>query len=43
MKYLLMILAAMALVGTATATAESADDCCGGGACCLVKVSCCAK
>jgi hypothetical protein len=42
MKYLLMIVAAIALVGTANATSRSAD-CCGGGACCLVKLSCCAK
>jgi hypothetical protein len=43
MKYLLMIVAAMALVGTATATSSTADDCCGAGACCPIKVSCCAK
>ena len=42
MKYLLMIVAALALVGTANATSRSAD-CCGGGPCCLVKLSCCAK
>ena len=42
MKYLLMIVAAIALVGTASATSRSAD-CCGGGACCLVNLSCCAK
>jgi hypothetical protein len=42
MKYLLMIVAAIALVGTANATSRSAD-CCGGGACCLLKLSCCAK
>ena len=42
MKYLLSIVAALALVGTASATSRSAD-CCGGGACCLVKTSCCAK
>ena len=42
MKYLLMIVAALAFVGTANATSRSAD-CCGGGACCLVKTSCCAK
>ena len=41
MKYLLMIVAAMALVGTANATSRSADCC--GGPCCLVKSSCCAK
>ena len=33
MKYLLMIVAAIALIGTANATSRSAD-CCGGGACC---------
>jgi hypothetical protein len=43
MKYLLMILTAVALIGTASATSQSADDCCGGGACCLIKVGCCAK
>ncbi len=42
MKYLLTILAALALVGTASATSRSAD-CCPGGGCCLVKISCCAK
>ena len=42
MKYLFMIVAAIALVGTASATSRSAD-CCGGGACCLVNLSCCAK
>ncbi len=38
MKYLLMILAAMAFIGTANATSRSAD-CCAGGACCMV--ACC--
>jgi hypothetical protein len=42
MKYLFAIVAAMTLIGTASATSRSAD-CCGGGACCLVKSSCCAK
>jgi hypothetical protein len=42
MKYLFMIVTAIALIGTASATSRSAD-CCGGGACCLVKLSCCAK
>jgi hypothetical protein len=42
MKYLLMIVAALAFVGTANATSRSAD-CCGVGGCCLVKLSCCAK
>ena len=42
MKYLLMIMVALALVGTATATSTAAD-CCGGGACCPVKLPCCAK
>jgi hypothetical protein len=42
MKYLLMIVAAIALIGTANATSRSAD-CCGGGACCLLNLSCCAK
>jgi hypothetical protein len=41
MKYLLMILVAFALVGTAAATSIAADCC--GGACCLVKMPCCAK
>ncbi len=41
MKYLLTILAALALVGTATAT--SLSDCCDGGACCMVHLGCCAK
>ncbi|HEV2804983.1 MAG TPA: hypothetical protein VGW57_08650 [Chthoniobacterales bacterium] len=42
MKYLLSIVAVLALVGTASATSRSAD-CCGAGGCCLVKQSCCAK
>jgi hypothetical protein len=36
MKYLFAIIAALALVGTASATSSSAD-CCGGGSCCLIK------
>ena len=42
MKYLLILMTAVAFVGTANATSRSAD-CCGGGACCMVKLSCCAK
>jgi hypothetical protein len=42
MKYLLAIVAALALVGTASATSRSAD-CCGGGACCPLNLGCCAK
>jgi hypothetical protein len=42
MKYLLIIVAALALVGTANATSRSAD-CCGGNGCCLIKLPCCAK
>jgi hypothetical protein len=42
MKYLFAIIAAVALVGTASATSSSAD-CCGGGSCCLIKLPCCAK
>jgi hypothetical protein len=42
MKYLLMIVAALALVGTANATSRSAD-CCPGGGCCPFKMRCCAK
>jgi len=42
MKYLLMIIAALALVGSATATSQSAD-CCTGGACCKAHLGCCAK
>jgi hypothetical protein len=42
MKYLLMIVAALALMGTANATSRFAD-CCGGGTCCLIKSNCCAK
>ncbi len=33
MKYLLMIITTLAMIGTATATSRSAD-CCGGGKCC---------
>ena len=42
MKYLLMIVAALTLVGTANATSRSAS-CCGGGPCCLIKLGCCGK
>jgi hypothetical protein len=42
MKYLFVIVAAMTLIGTASATSRLAD-CCGGGVCCLVKSSCCAN
>jgi hypothetical protein len=41
MKYLLTILAALALVGTATATSRA--DCCDGSACCMAHVGCCAN
>ena len=39
MKYLLMIITALAFVGTATATERNAD-CCGGGACCFGGICC---
>jgi hypothetical protein len=42
MKYLLMIIAALAFVGSASAISRSAD-CCGGGACCHIGAGCCAK
>jgi hypothetical protein len=42
MKLLFIAIAALALVGTASATSSSAD-CCGGGGCCLIKMPCCAK
>ena len=42
MKYLLAILAAMALIGTANATSRSADCCESGGNCCWIG-HCCAK
>jgi hypothetical protein len=42
MKYLFAIIATLALVGTASATARSAD-CCGDGGCCPIKLPCCAK
>jgi hypothetical protein len=42
MKYLLMIVAAIALIGTVSATSRSAD-CCGGGICCPLQSSCCAE
>lgn len=41
MKYLLMLMAATALIGTAYATSRSAD-CCGGGSCCGANQICCA-
>lgn len=41
MKYLFLLIAAFALVGTATATSQS--DCCTGGACCAAHLGCCAK
>ena len=39
MKYILMLVAFAALLGTATAT--SREDCCNGGACCIVHAACC--
>ena len=41
MKYLSIIIAVMAFIGSATAT--SSLDCCGGGACCGPSMGCCAK
>lgn len=40
MKYLLMLMAAIALIGTAYATSRSADCCC--GPCCGANQICCA-
>lgn len=42
MKYLLLILTALALSDSATATSGSAD-CCGGGSCCQPPSGCCTK
>jgi hypothetical protein len=42
MKYLLMITAALALIGTASAKSRPAD-CCQGGACCKAQSACCKK
>jgi len=41
MKYLLMIIITLAMIGTAIATSRSAD-CCGGGRCCSGG-PCCAR
>jgi hypothetical protein len=41
MKYLLMIITTLAMIGTATATSRVAD-CCGGGRCCSGG-HCCGK
>jgi hypothetical protein len=41
MKYLLTIITALAMIGTATATSPAAD-CCGGGRCCSGG-HCCAR
>jgi hypothetical protein len=43
MKYLFAIIAALGLIGTASATSSSADCCGTGGGCCLIKMPCCAK
>jgi hypothetical protein len=43
MKYLLMMIAALALVGTANATSRSADCCGGDEGCCPIKLPCCTK
>jgi len=43
MKYLLMIIAALALVGTASATSRSADCCDDGCGFCPIKPPCCPK
>lgn len=40
MKYLMVLLTALAFVGSATATNESSDCC--PGACCLMHGDCCA-
>ncbi len=40
MKYLLIILTAMAFIGSAKAT-SNADGCCP-GSCCMIGKSCCA-
>ena len=42
MKYLLMTLAALALVTTMTASSHLSESCCP-GPCCLIKSSCCSK
>src|ERR1017187_4801131 len=42
MKYLLIVSALAALLGTAQATSRSAD-CCNGGGCCHPGSACCAK
>ena len=42
MKYLLILVATLALVGTANAKSRSAS-CCNGGACCKAHAHCCAK
>jgi len=42
MKYLLMILATVAVVGSVSATSSTADDCCNGGSRCMAQSTCCA-
>ena len=41
MRYLLIIIAALALVGSVSAAGPS--ECCVGGVCCMARSSCCAK
>ncbi len=41
MKYILLILTSVALIGSASAV--SATDCCNGCLCCLVQAGCCTK
>ena len=42
MKYLLMILATVAMIGTASAAPRNAAaSCCNGGACCKANSACC--
>jgi len=42
MKYLLMIIATVALIGTASAAPRNAAaSCCNGGACCKANSACC--
>jgi hypothetical protein len=43
MKYLFIAVAALALIGTASATSSSADCCGTGGGCCPIKMPCCPK
>jgi len=39
MKYILLLLTSVALIGSASAVSNT--DCCNGGVCCIIHAGCC--